>query len=88
MGLSVDKALEIIDYYHPKQGVHPYLAYFSVAGELREDNLTILDDDAKITLYRLDTEKPIYINTDMPMPSFILEVQVSELPWEIDEAED
>ena len=81
MGLRSDSALEIMDFsWDADRSLRRYEAVFSANGELLEDGLTIFDADARITLYRADTSEPIYKNTGMQMPFFLVKVE-ARLPW-------
>jgi hypothetical protein len=65
-----------------------YESYYSVKGELFADGLVVYDSDAVITLYRPDTDAPVYSNTGMAKPWFVLVVSNIELPWGMPERPD
>lgn len=85
-GIPAERPLEIIDcFWNDEKNKRQYESYYSVKGELFKDQLIIHDEDAIITLYHPDTDAPIYKNTGMEEPYFILAVSNIELPWVLPE---
>lgn len=81
MGLQPDSALEIMDFsWDADSALRRYEAIFCAKGEVLDDALVIFNADARITLYRADTSEPIYKNTGMQKPFFLVKVE-AKLPW-------
>jgi hypothetical protein len=88
-GVPVERPIEIMDFFwNDAKDKRQYESYYSVKGELFEDQLVVYNKDAIITLYRPDTSVPIYGNTGMEEPYFILVVSNIELPWVLSETPD
>lgn len=87
MGLSVAKALEVIDSWDGENKLHSYEVFFSVAGSLLKDQTVISEDEGKITLFFKDSNMLMYGNTSMEEPCFVLELLI-DLPWIIDDKEE
>ena len=86
LGVRVEYPLEIIDcFWNDRKDKRCYESYYSVKGELFEDKTVLYDKDVVITLYQSDTNEPIYGNTGMEKPYFILEIINIQLPWVLDE---
>lgn len=72
-GIRIDRPLEVIDYFwNSTKDKRLYESYYSVKGELFEDKIDLYSKDATVTLYQPDTDAPIYKNTGMELPYFIL----------------
>lgn len=85
-GIPIERPLEVIDcYWNDAKDKRRYESYYSVKGNLLEDKLQIYAESAVITLYCSDTDIPIYGNTGMEKPYFILAVTDIELPWVLPE---
>lgn len=85
LGVRVEYPLEIIDcFWNDREDKRCYESYYSIKGELFEDKTVIYDKDVVITLYQSDTDEPIYSNTGMEKPYFILKIANIELPWVLD----
>ena len=86
LGIIVQYPLQIIDcFWNDKEDKRLYESYYSVKGELFEDKTILYDKDVIITLYQPDTDEPIYGNTGMKKPYFIVGITNIELPWVLDE---
>lgn len=86
LGVHVEYPLEIIDcFWNDRKYKRRYESYYSIKGELLEDKTVLYDKDVVITLYKSDTDEPIYSNTGMEKPYFILKITNVELPWVLDE---
>ena len=84
LGLSVDSAVEIMDF--PREdGTSMYYAYFSLYGNMTSEEEIIYDsDDVVMTIYPMGSNKLLYGNMgDNPTP-LVLELEV-ELPWVLNE---
>ena len=85
-GLHADRPTEIINLFWNDAGdKRLYSSFYSVKGELFEEQLMIYDKDAIVTLYRPDAKGLIYSNTGMEKPYFIIEVANVEVPWVLPE---
>ncbi|WP_313132682.1 hypothetical protein [Anaerocolumna sp.] len=85
-GIQVERPLEIIDcFWNSTRDKRRYESYYSVKGNLMEDKLELYKENAIITLYRSDTNEPVYGNTGMEKPYFILAITNIELPWVLSE---
>lgn len=88
-GITVGRPLEVIDcFWNDTKNKRQYESYYSIKGELFEDQLIIYDKDAVITLYHSGTDAPIYSNTGMGKPYFILAISNIKLPWALPESPD
>ena len=86
LGVREQYPLEIIDcFWNDKKNKRIYESYYSVKGELFEDKTVLYDKNVTITLYKSDTDEPIYTNTGMKKPYFIVAITNIELPWVLDE---
>ena len=84
--INIEYPLEIMDnFWNEQKDKRCYESYYSVKGELFEDKTILYDKDVVITLYTPGTKEPIYSNTGMEMPYFILEITNIQLPWVLDE---
>ena len=80
-----ERPIETLDYFWNDTGDKIiYESYYSVKGELFEDKVVVYNDDARITLYKSDTQESIYGNTGMEKPYFILVIDNLELHWVMD----
>ncbi|HAQ41224.1 MAG TPA: hypothetical protein DCM73_10595 [Clostridiales bacterium] len=85
-GIQAERPLNIIEcYWNDAKDKRRYESYYSVKGDLQEDKLEFYENDTVITLYRYDTDAPIYKNTGMEKPYFILAITNIELPWVLSE---
>ncbi len=85
LGLSVDSAVEIMDF--PREdGTSMYYAYFSLYGELNHDEYIIYEGEGvTMTLYPIGSNKLLYGNMGDNPPPLVLELEV-ELPWVLEES--
>ncbi|MBO4618366.1 MAG: hypothetical protein J5717_13585 [Lachnospiraceae bacterium] len=80
-GLSVDSALEVAEEGCETGESVNYTAYFCVSGTLTTDGYNVaVRDTSEIKLFMSSTEEPVYNNTDMEEPYYILRLEVN-LPW-------
>ena len=86
-GVPIHRPLEVMDlFWNPARDKRRYISYYSVKGELFTDKLCLYEKDAAVTLYQPNIDAPIYKNTGMEMPYFILEISDIQLPWVLPEA--
>lgn len=88
-GIPPRRPLEVVGcFWNDTRDRCRYERFYSVKGELFEDNLEIYKKDAIITLYCPDTNAHIYSNTGMESPYCILAISNIELPWVLSESPD
>ena len=81
-GIRVERPLEVMEWsWNDTKDKRKYSSFYSVKGELFQEELVIYDKDVMISLFHSDSNKPLYRNTGMKKPYFILEIWYIELPW-------